>query len=193
MSNRDSRHRRRRTQFSGTFAGRLIEMLECPAYRILSVSAHRALARIEIEFAHHGGNENGRLPVTFDHFQEYGMDRHTIAPALRELAALGFIEVTERGCAGNAGFRRPNLYRLTYKACDGVLSDGTHEWRRIKTIEEAREVATAARKMLPENRVGRDAKRVRRRSRINATPQQSSKIKTAVGKTHTSPSGGNPH
>jgi hypothetical protein len=44
MSNRDSRHRRRRTQFSGAFAGRLIEMLECPAYRILSVSAHRVLA-----------------------------------------------------------------------------------------------------------------------------------------------------
>jgi hypothetical protein len=182
MSNRDS----------GTFAGRLIEMLECPAYRVLTVSAHRALARIEIEFAHHRGNENGRLPVTFEHFQEYGMDRHTIAPALRELVALGFIAITERGCAGNASFRRPNLYRLTYKACDGVLSDGTHEWRRIKTIEEARKVATAARNTIRENRVGRDAKRVSRGNRINATPQRA-KTKTPMGKPHTGTSGGNPH
>jgi Type III restriction enzyme, res subunit len=43
-----------------------------------SLSAHRALARIEIELAHHGGNDNGKLPVTFDDFVQYGVRRHSI-------------------------------------------------------------------------------------------------------------------
>ncbi len=139
-------NRKRKTAFSGAFAGRLVEMLEGPAYRVLSLSAHRALARIEIEFGHHGGKENGRLVVTFDQFGAYGIDRTSIASALRELEALGFIEVTERGCAGNAEARKPNMFRLTYRAHDGVLSDGTHEWRRIKTLAEAKALADAARK-----------------------------------------------
>jgi DNA-binding transcriptional MocR family regulator len=138
--------RRRLTAYSGSFAGRLLEMLESPAYRVLSLSAHRVLSRIEIEFLHHAGTENGRLPVTFDQFVEYGIDRASIAPAIRELEALGFVEVTERGVAGNADSRRPNLFRLTYRNSDGVLSDGTHEWRRIRTDVEAKAVADAARR-----------------------------------------------
>jgi DNA-binding transcriptional MocR family regulator len=138
--------RRRQTPYSGTFAGRLLEMLESPAYRALSLSAHRVLSRIEIEFLHHAGTENGRLPVTFDQFAMYGIDRTSVAAAIRELEALGFVEVTERGVAGNAESRRPNLFRLTYRQCEGVLSDGTHEWRRIKTMEDAEALADAARK-----------------------------------------------
>jgi hypothetical protein len=74
-------------------------MLESPAYRVLSLAAHRVLSRIEIEFLHHGGKDNGKLPVTYEQFVEYGMDRASIALAIRETEALGFIEVTERGCA----------------------------------------------------------------------------------------------
>jgi hypothetical protein len=55
--------RRRRTQIGGQVAPRLIEMLESPAYRALSLSGHRVLDRIEIEMAHHGGTDNGKLPV----------------------------------------------------------------------------------------------------------------------------------
>jgi hypothetical protein len=43
--------------------------------------------------------DNG-LPVTFNDFQRYGIDRHFIAPVIRELVALGFVEVTEQGRAG---------------------------------------------------------------------------------------------
>jgi hypothetical protein len=62
----------------------------------LSLAGHRILGRLEIEMAHHGGNDNGRLPVTFDHFVEYGIHRHSIAPGLREVCALGFVEITEQ-------------------------------------------------------------------------------------------------
>ena len=130
---------------SGQFAPRLIEMLEAPAYRVLSLSARRVIERIEIEHGHHGGKDNGRLTVTYDDFAGYGIDRHAIAPAIREAEALGFIELTERGLAGNAKWHCPNTFRLTFRAIKGVRGDGTHEWRRISTMEAAEKIAKAAR------------------------------------------------
>jgi len=94
----------RATRYSGPFVGRLGEMLESPAFMILSGAAQRVLFRLEIELLHHGGNDNGKLVVTFDQFEKYGVRRKSIASALRELEALGFIEVVEHGCAGNAGY-----------------------------------------------------------------------------------------
>jgi hypothetical protein len=135
----------RHAKISGQFAPRLVEMLRSPAYRVLSVSAHRVLARIEIELADHGGNDNGRLPVTFDDFEEFGIERHSIAPAIRECCALGFIEITAAGRAGNAEFRTPNLFRIAYRNSENLLGDGSHEWRAIETMEQALTLARAAR------------------------------------------------
>lgn len=53
---------RKRNSIDGQFQPRLIEMLESPASRVLSLSAHRVLDRIAIELGHHGGNDNGKLP-----------------------------------------------------------------------------------------------------------------------------------
>jgi hypothetical protein len=128
----------------GQYAPRLIEMIKSPAYRVLSLSARRVMDRIEVEFASHGGTENGRLPVTFDDFERFGIHRHAIAPAVRELAMLGFLEVTERGRAGNAKFRTPNRFRITYRYTDDAPS--TDEWRRVKTDEQALALAESARK-----------------------------------------------
>ena len=49
-----------RKSIPGQFAPRLIEMLESPAYCVLSLSARRVLDRLEIELGHHGGKDNGR-------------------------------------------------------------------------------------------------------------------------------------
>jgi hypothetical protein len=117
-------------------------MLESPAYRLLSQSAHRVLSRIEIELAHHGGKDNGELPVTFDDFENYGIDRHAIAAGIRELVALGIIEITEYGRAGNAEWRSPHKFRLTYRPTKYRAE--TNEWQRIKT-EEAEALRKAAR------------------------------------------------
>ena len=87
-------HRKVRNQIAGQFSARTIAMLENPAYCVLSLGAHRVLTRIEIEHARHGGNVNGRLPVTYSDFVNYGLDRHAVAPAIRELCALGFIQIT---------------------------------------------------------------------------------------------------
>lgn len=140
--------RKRRSSIKGQWAGLTIELLESPAYRALSLSALRIMARLQIELANHGGKDNGRLPVTFDNFVAYGIDRHAIAPALRELEALGFIQVMERGRAGNADWRTPSLYRLTFRGPAGGY-DGTDEWSKI-TEEDAKLIARAARNAKPE-------------------------------------------
>ena len=140
-SRRRSYHRRNR--FDGPFAGRLITMLESAAFRVLSLSGHRVLARIEIELKRHGGEDNGKLPITYEQFVEYGIDRHAIAPAIRECEALGFLEA-ERGKAGNREYRAPSTYRLTYQPVGRARP--THDWQRIQTLEDAEAMARAARK-----------------------------------------------
>src|SRR5271170_1681652 len=142
-----ARHRpKERGSIPGAFAWRLIEMLESPASRVMSLSAKRVLERLEIELSRHGGKpeENGLLACTFDHFVEFGIERHAIAPAIREAVSLGFVAIARKGCAGNANYRQPTLYRLTYRFC-GSHQETTDEWRCIKTIEEAKATAERAR------------------------------------------------
>jgi hypothetical protein len=152
----------RNGRYSGAFVGKLGEMLESPAYRVLSLAAHRVLARIEIELINHGGHENSRLIVTFRQFEEYGVRKHNIAAGIRELEALGFIEITEHGCAGNAGYGQPNKFRLTYRPALGAPADGSHEWRRIKTMEDALHTQKRALKPPSENVARRGGRRVQK-------------------------------
>jgi hypothetical protein len=104
------------------------------------------LDRLEIEIAKHSGKGNGKLIVTFAQFEEYGLYRKTIPPALRELIALGFIEITEQGRGGNAEWRRPSKYRLTSRNTDDAPA--THEWRQI-TDDDAAMIAAGARRPDP--------------------------------------------
>jgi hypothetical protein len=144
MGNRSGRQRL--PPISGQFAPRLIEMLESPAYRQLSLAGRRVLDRLEIELAHHGGLENGALPVTYDDFEKYGIDRKVVHAAIAETVALGFVRITRPGMAGNADFRRPNLFLLTYRPAKGEhRGDGCHDWRMIKTRADAARVAREAR------------------------------------------------
>jgi DNA-binding transcriptional MocR family regulator len=146
--------RKKLNKIDGQFNARLIEMLESPAYRVLSLSAHRVMDRICVELAHHGGNDNGRLPVTYEHFQEYGVDRQAIAPAIRELEALGFIEVTQRGRPSAGEFRWPNLFRLTWVNCYSTPNP-SHEWRRVATTSDAETLARAARMTKTQKKIPR--------------------------------------
>ena len=136
---------KRRNKINEQFSPRLIEMLESPAYRVLTNAAHRVISRIEIELGHHGGNDNGRLPVTYDNFVDYGITRESIAPAIREAEALGFIRV-KRGRGGNADNSTPNLFGLTFSYDRGSRANPpTQDWRKIKTVEDALRIAQDAR------------------------------------------------
>jgi hypothetical protein len=142
-------HKRRKTSIGGAFAPRLIEMISSPAFCVLSLSGRRVLDRLEIELASHGGTNNGKLPVTFADFHRYGIDYDAIAPAIREVVALGFVDITKGGRAGNAEYRSPNIFRLTYRHTD--YDNSTEEWRRITGDDQAKAVATAARKSVNKN------------------------------------------
>ena len=133
----------RKNKISGQFSARTIAMMESPAYQVLSLSGRRVLDRLEIEHAHHGGNDNGELPCTYDDFESYGIHRHSIKAAIAEVVALGFVEITEQGRAGNAEWRRPTKYRLTYRPLNRAAP--TDEWRKIKSLEEALMLAKGAR------------------------------------------------
>jgi hypothetical protein len=127
---------------NGPFSYRPVAMLDSPAYRALSLAAHRVLSRIELEHARHSGKDNGKLPVTFEQFEEI-TDRHSISPAQRELEALGFVKI-KHGIAGNGAWRRPSLFRLTYRPCYRG-TEPTDDWRRSKTDADAKRIAKEAR------------------------------------------------
>ena len=115
----------------------------------------------------HGGAENGKLPVTYSDFEKWGVRADSIAGAIRALEALGLIDITRHGYAGAAEKRAPSLYRLTYLGASNAGradATGTHEYQKIKTVEEAELVAEKARK-------ASDPRNVDRGKMQNATPQ----------------------
>jgi hypothetical protein len=119
-------------------------MVESPALRVLSRSAVLVMRRIEKEHMDHGGAENGRLIVTHRQFEDWGVHRDSVSPAIREFVALGFGEITRPGNAGVGGHGEANRFRLTY-VNDKHRVPPTDEWRRITTIEEAECIAKDAR------------------------------------------------
>jgi hypothetical protein len=140
-----ARRQRRQNAISGQWVAYRREMLESPGFQVLSRAARQIMHRLELEHMHQGGAENGALKCTYADFVRYGVNLAAVAPALRELEALRFVEVIERGCGGNSDQRHPSIYRLTYLLAKGARGDGSHEWRQIKTIEEAEALAKNAR------------------------------------------------
>jgi hypothetical protein len=139
---------RKRNQISEQFIAHPRSMVTSPAMRVLSLSEVRILWRLEVEHMAHGGVDNGRLPCTYAHFEEWGVRRRFVAPALRALEALGFIETTRKGYRGAVGTRQPSRYRLTYVRARDATGAGTHEYLKIKTLQEAKTIAAKARRDL---------------------------------------------
>jgi len=98
---------KRRNQIAGQFVSRPRQLVESSAMRVLSLAAHQALMRIEVEHMSHGGVENGKLPVTYRQLEKWGVRRHSVASGVRELVALGIIEITRRGYSGAADMPLP--------------------------------------------------------------------------------------
>jgi len=129
--------KRRKLQIEGQWIAYAREMIESPAYRVLSIHARKVMRRLEIEHCSHGGQENGKLPVPYSDFVKYGCRRNSVRPALVECIALGFLELVERGHSAYGDIPgKPSTYRLTYlHAHDGPA---TNDWKKIETISEAK-------------------------------------------------------
>jgi hypothetical protein len=157
---------KRRTQIAGQFLAKPRQLVDSPVMLVLSQSAFRALNRIESEHLAHGGAENGKLPVTYADFVRACVHPDAVAPAIRELEALGLVEITRRGYGSSAEIREPSLYRLTYVgAWNAGRTDatGTHEYLKFGT----REAALAAQKTA---RLAADPRNVARGKKHFATP-----------------------
>lgn len=135
-----SRIRRQRSR-NDNYVTHYRALLESSAFRALSFAARRVLDRLEVEHLRHGGRENGQLICTYTDFEQWGVRRGSIPGAIRELVALGFLEVVSQGRRSSAQFRAPHVYRLTH--VHGNLKP-TDEWEKIGSDEEAREVIRAA-------------------------------------------------
>ncbi len=115
-------------------------MLDSVAYWTLKPIERTILSVIEIEHMRHGGVENGRLIVTRRQFEKRGIHKDAIAPSIRALEALGFIEL-EREAAGIGDQAQAHRFRLTY-----VQPSPTDEWRKHHDPAMARVVAETARR-----------------------------------------------
>ena len=134
---------KRKKEFDGRqYAAQPIDLLKSPVWDVLSNTARKIIARIEIELANHGGKDNGKLPVTYEQFRQYGISRRLVARSIREAEALGIISC-KHGRGGNADLRQPSLFGLTYRRTDNAPA--TDDWRRITTKSEAKKTAAAAR------------------------------------------------
>lgn len=121
------------TRIEGQFIAHRLDMLESEAWTSLSFVARRMLDRLEIEHGHHGGKQNGALPCQYDDFAAFGIRRQSVMAGLDELKRKGFIEVTRPGRGGNAEWRLPTLYRLTYLPT--AKSGPTDDWREYRCTD----------------------------------------------------------
>ena len=174
--------RRRKNSIASAFASHRAEMLNSATWKVLSLSGRRVLDRIAVELCSHGGHLGGGLPVTYSDFEEYGVERHCIAPAIREVVALGFLRITRPGRGGNADFRSVTLYRPTY--LQSPDAEPTDEWKRIKTADEAKQIAVTARQKKNRKPVRKSPPTPVRKSRTENSnlPHRFSRT-TAPGKT----------
>ena len=123
------------------------EMLESGAFRSLSIHARRALDRIMLEHMQHGGQDNGRLKVTWNDFVKFGTGRKFVKFAIGELVAVGLIAIEQPGRrAWGQDKGEPTQYRLTYLPVSepNNFHPATNEWMKFETdIRAARSAIKA--------------------------------------------------
>jgi len=134
-----SGRRRPRIADGDQFVAHSREMRESFAWRFLPNNARRVLDRLELEHMHHGGAENGSLICTYSDFVKSGLRRQSIALAIRQCVALGFLVITREGQRCASDFNRvPAQYFLTYLQGAGKSLEPTHAWRGVHSDVQAK-------------------------------------------------------
>ena len=112
----------------------LQELMESPAFRVLSRVGYQFLFRLIVEHCAHAGKENGRLAVGWNEFEAWGINRGMISRACEEVTRLGFVQVVDRGRKGyGSALGRRALFKLTFQGVVGSDDSGppTNEWQRL--------------------------------------------------------------
>jgi len=139
------------------------------AMRAASGGCRKAIDRIVEEHLAQGGVENGNLEVPFEDFYKHGITSHdSIMPALREACALGLIILTQRGRAGNTESRASHKWAVAFVKDRAGQYYGT-EWKRFRTVAEAKAVAKKAR-AYKDSRVGAQKSQCQAQADLFSTP-----------------------
>ena len=133
------------------------DLLMSPAWLSMSSQCRKFIDALMVEYADHGGLENGNLKAPYDMLQARGMRRETILDVVTEAKALGIVDPT-RGQRSYGSRKSPSVYRLTWLATSEGLAP-TNEWKAIKTDVEAEARMTSARHGLERERVASRARR----------------------------------
>lgn len=117
------------------------EVLSSIPWGMLKLNDRKILDRLFIEHSAHGGNENGRLIVTYDNFVAHGVRKQSIAESICRLEGLGFIETTRQGRPAGGDMKVPSTYLITTLPYpDGnVFLEPKNTWKQIKTVEEGKQ------------------------------------------------------
>jgi hypothetical protein len=67
------------------------DLLGCPAWLAMSHQCRKLVDALMMEWANHGGEENGMLKVPYDQLQAMGLRRQTVLNVIVEAKALGII------------------------------------------------------------------------------------------------------
>lgn len=111
--------------------------LRSAAVFALSQNAMKVLLRLMDEHVSHNRRENGQLRVSQHQFADQcGIRYQSIPKAIREVEAVGLARVQRSGKL--LGMDGPNLYRLTMYGDHTMTAPPTHEWKRYRTIDEAK-------------------------------------------------------
>lgn len=143
--------RRKTSKIGGAFIAHSLEMRRSLAWRSLPDNARRVLDRLELEHMSKGGEQNGELICTYDDFARAGIRRKSVALAIRQAQALGFLAVV-RGYRTAGADKAPSLYRLTYVYGREGSPEPTNDWRTVVSpgdVDEALRFAMS--RTLPEN------------------------------------------
>lgn len=114
----------------------------------------RILERLAIEHMVHGGRRNGSLYVSYSQFEQEGVSRRAIKPALRLGEALGLLQIIRPPGKTGGTLREAHAYRLTYLPLpSGRLTD---EWKAVSAVQIQAALAryrnaTSNKKRLPSN------------------------------------------
>ncbi|WP_157861942.1 hypothetical protein [Methylobacterium sp. Leaf361] len=163
-----SKDRKRNRPPEGPWVWFTSEMMESPAWRAMSLNARLVVDRITVEHMAHAGTQNGALPVTFDDFERFGIRRGSIAAAIQEAAAIGFVDIAEQGTRGWGAFKgRATRFRLAWLPT-AAGDPETTRWRRFTNLKEAQRIASQARQSGDTRRASKKALPVTQPMRVAA-------------------------
>jgi hypothetical protein len=135
-------------------------LLNSPAWLAMSPQCRKFVETLMAEFCAHGGMENGNLKATYDQIEARGVRRKIVLKLVVEAEALGIAQA-KRGQRSYGSRMAPSTYRLTwYGTPDGLMA--THDWKAIKTTEEAKIRVQNALEALERERAVKRANRERR-------------------------------